>query len=170
MRNPMRSLDSTHQMRPAPGTTTSEGKANMARQEMWVHGHSAHIKLNDRGRGPGEDVGPREWTAIDCEFTRERLRRLLAGLLPHAERLGCASALLDASRPLAADGAAGVHRGLAARHGWPDSSWRCQGVSPPAAHDAIGQRADVRRPVDKLKHRVAPWLGSADPLAGGRRL
>ena len=35
----------------------------------------------------------------DCESTRERLRRLLAGLLAHAERLGCASALLDASRP-----------------------------------------------------------------------
>jgi gamma-glutamyl:cysteine ligase YbdK (ATP-grasp superfamily) len=55
----------------------------------------------------------------DCESTRERLRRLLAGLVPHAERLGCASALLDASRLLAADGVAGVHRELAARHGLP---------------------------------------------------
>ncbi len=55
----------------------------------------------------------------DCESTRKRLRRLLAGLLPHAERLGCAPALLDAGRPLAADGAAGVHRELAARHGLP---------------------------------------------------
>lgn len=55
----------------------------------------------------------------DCESTRERLRRLLAGLVPHAERLGCASALLDASRPLVTDGAAGSHRELAARHGLP---------------------------------------------------
>ena len=55
----------------------------------------------------------------DSESTRERLRRLLAGLAPHAERLGCASALLDAGRPLAADGAAGVHRELAACHGLP---------------------------------------------------
>jgi carboxylate-amine ligase len=53
----------------------------------------------------------------DCESTRERLRRLLADLLPHAERLGCASALLDAGRPLATDGAAGIHRELVARHG-----------------------------------------------------
>jgi carboxylate-amine ligase len=55
----------------------------------------------------------------ESQSTRERLRRLLAGLVPQAERLGCASALLDASRPLLADGAAGVHRELATRHGLP---------------------------------------------------
>jgi len=41
------------------------------------------------------------------------------GFVPHAERLGCASALLDASRLLATDGAAGVHREIAVRHGLP---------------------------------------------------
>jgi carboxylate-amine ligase len=48
------------------------------------------------------------------QTTRERLRRLLAGLLPHAERLGCAAPLLAAGRLLATDGPAGVHRELAA--------------------------------------------------------
>lgn len=37
----------------------------MALQSSWVHGHSANIELNDRGRGPGEDIGGRQWTAIE---------------------------------------------------------------------------------------------------------
>ena len=37
----------------------------MALQAMWVHGHSATIELNNLGRGPGEDVGGRPWTAIE---------------------------------------------------------------------------------------------------------
>lgn len=37
----------------------------MALQAMWVHGHSATIELNNRGRGPGEDIGGRQWTAVE---------------------------------------------------------------------------------------------------------
>ncbi len=37
----------------------------MALQEMWVHGHSAEIELNSRGRGSGEDIAGRQWTAIE---------------------------------------------------------------------------------------------------------
>lgn len=36
----------------------------MALQAMWVHGHSASIELNNRGRGSGEDIGGRQWTAL----------------------------------------------------------------------------------------------------------
>jgi hypothetical protein len=32
---------------------------------MWVHGNSANIELNNRGRGSGEDIGGRNWTAIE---------------------------------------------------------------------------------------------------------
>jgi hypothetical protein len=37
----------------------------MALQAMWVHGHSANIELNNFGRGPGEDIGGRQWTAVE---------------------------------------------------------------------------------------------------------
>ena len=37
----------------------------MALQAMWVHGHSATIELNNLGRGSGEDIGGRQWTAIE---------------------------------------------------------------------------------------------------------
>ena len=37
----------------------------MANQSMWVHGHSATIQLEHLGRGPGEDVGGRPWTAVE---------------------------------------------------------------------------------------------------------
>jgi hypothetical protein len=35
----------------------------MARQELWIHGHSAKIELNRRGRGGGEDINGLQWTA-----------------------------------------------------------------------------------------------------------
>jgi hypothetical protein len=116
----------------------------------------------------------------DCESTRELLRRLLAGLVPHAERLGCAPALLDASRPLVADGAAGVHRELAARHGLPVLSWRCPGASPLPANDAIGQRVRARRAARSMTMRslqdtslnvdvVAEHDGPLGPLLRARR-
>lgn len=37
----------------------------MALQAMWVHGNSASIQLNDRGRGEGEDVDGVRWTAVE---------------------------------------------------------------------------------------------------------
>jgi hypothetical protein len=37
----------------------------MALQAMWVHGHSATIELNTLGRGAGEDIGGRQWTAVE---------------------------------------------------------------------------------------------------------
>ena len=37
----------------------------MALQAMWVHGNSAQIELNNRGRGPGEDIDGRQWTAVE---------------------------------------------------------------------------------------------------------
>jgi hypothetical protein len=37
----------------------------VALQAMWTHGHGANIELNDRGRGPGDDIGGREWTAVE---------------------------------------------------------------------------------------------------------
>lgn len=37
----------------------------MALQAMWVHGHSATIELNTRGRGPGEDIDGYQWTAVE---------------------------------------------------------------------------------------------------------
>jgi carboxylate-amine ligase len=51
------------------------------------------------------------------ELTCERLERLIAGLLGHAERLGCVTELLGAQRLLKTGGAACVHRALAAEHG-----------------------------------------------------
>jgi hypothetical protein len=32
---------------------------------MWVHGNSANIELNNRGRGDREDIGGRDWTAVE---------------------------------------------------------------------------------------------------------
>jgi hypothetical protein len=32
---------------------------------MWVHGNSADIELNKRGRGPGEDIDGLNWTAVE---------------------------------------------------------------------------------------------------------
>lgn len=37
----------------------------MALQAMWVHGHSATIELNNLGRGSWEDIGGRQWTAVE---------------------------------------------------------------------------------------------------------
>lgn len=37
----------------------------MAFQAMWVHGHSANIELNNRGRGPGEDIDGIGWSAVE---------------------------------------------------------------------------------------------------------
>src|SRR5215211_4954228 len=37
----------------------------MSLQAMWVHGNSADIELNTRGRGTGEDIGGRDWTAVE---------------------------------------------------------------------------------------------------------
>lgn len=36
----------------------------MALYASWVHGHSAQIELNERGRGASEDVGGVPWTSI----------------------------------------------------------------------------------------------------------
>jgi len=36
----------------------------MALQAMWVHGNSATIELNNRDRGPGEDINGLVWTAV----------------------------------------------------------------------------------------------------------
>lgn len=35
----------------------------MALQSLWIHGHSATIELNERGRGGAEDVNGIQWTA-----------------------------------------------------------------------------------------------------------
>jgi hypothetical protein len=37
----------------------------MAKQAMWVHGHSANIELNTFGRGPGEDINGVPWTSLE---------------------------------------------------------------------------------------------------------
>lgn len=37
----------------------------MALHAMWVHGHSATLELNRRGRGSGEDVNGVRWTSIE---------------------------------------------------------------------------------------------------------
>ena len=37
----------------------------MSLQAMWVHGNSADIELNKLGRGSGEDIDGRNWTAIE---------------------------------------------------------------------------------------------------------
>ena len=36
----------------------------MARQAMWVHGHSANIEMNNRRRAEGEDFPGLAWTAV----------------------------------------------------------------------------------------------------------